>query len=179
MSAESFLRQLEKGEEEEKEVHSQGQELPSDETRREGKKAEEGIDISVGSAAPLRKHYILVGLHTCGDLGPTMLSYFAQSRHVIGLASVGCCYMKITCSSSDRNCDPERKGKVQRENGHSSPSIDRPLCQAAASSAPNPTLPGYPLSLFVTSLLPSSFLSFEAREVACHAVEAYSQRVEG
>ena len=48
VSAESFLRQLEKGE---KEVHSQGQELPSDETRREGKKAEEGIDISVGSAA--------------------------------------------------------------------------------------------------------------------------------
>ena len=82
MSAESFLRQLEKGE---KEVYSQGQELPSDETRREGKKAEEGIDISVGSAAPLRKHYILVGLHTCGDLGPTMLSYFAQSRHVIAI----------------------------------------------------------------------------------------------
>ena len=42
--------------------------------------------------------FVLTGLHTCGDLSATMLRVFAQSEHVLGLVSVGCCYMKLTAS---------------------------------------------------------------------------------
>jgi len=37
----------------------------------------------------------LVGLHTCGDLGPTIVRLFAESSKVTSLQSVGCCYMHI------------------------------------------------------------------------------------
>ncbi|XP_064101767.1 methyltransferase-like protein 25B [Macrobrachium nipponense] len=38
----------------------------------------------------------LLGLHTCGDLGPTLLRIFANSPACHGVVSVGCCYMKLT-----------------------------------------------------------------------------------
>lgn len=50
---------------------------------------------------PTRK-YLLVGLHTCGDLAPTILRLFAKSDSVVGVVSVGCCYMKVTCLSCDQ-----------------------------------------------------------------------------
>jgi len=37
----------------------------------------------------------LVGLHTCGDLGPTIVRLFAESSKVTSLQSVPCCYMHI------------------------------------------------------------------------------------
>lgn len=37
----------------------------------------------------------LVGLHTCGDLGPTMIRNFAQNNSVSFILGVGCCYMKM------------------------------------------------------------------------------------
>ncbi|XP_064406568.1 methyltransferase-like protein 25B [Halichondria panicea] len=46
------------------------------------------------------ERYILVGLHTCGDLAPTILRVFAGSGRVVGVASVGCCYMKLTCEGA-------------------------------------------------------------------------------
>ena len=51
--------------------------------------------------------FILVGLHTCGDLGPTMLRVFSQCDQMVGLASVGCCYMKLTCPSPGSSQDGE------------------------------------------------------------------------
>ena len=42
--------------------------------------------------------YILIGLHTCGDLAPTMLKVYSQSTQIVGLVSVGCCYMKLSTS---------------------------------------------------------------------------------
>lgn len=44
--------------------------------------------------------HVLVGLHTCGDLGPTMLRVFAACPHAQGLVSVGCCYMKMTTAEN-------------------------------------------------------------------------------
>ena len=44
--------------------------------------------------------HVLVGLHTCGDLGPTMLRVFATCPHARGLVSVGCCYMKMTTAEN-------------------------------------------------------------------------------
>lgn len=64
---------------------------------------------------------------------------------------VGCCYMKLTCAK--QNDLYERK--------------------AAACD-----FIGYPLSEYVRS--ESSFdthLSYEAREIACHAIEKYTQRL--
>ena len=85
---------------------------------------------------------LLVGLHTCGDLGPTMLRMFTTSPHIVGLISVGCCYMKLTCATE-----------------------------------PHPSAPiGYPLSSKVKSLQTHT-LSYESRELACHALELYRSRV--
>ena len=37
----------------------------------------------------------LVGLHTCGDLGPSIIKLFSSSVKASNLQSVGCCYMYI------------------------------------------------------------------------------------
>ena len=42
--------------------------------------------------------FILTGLHACGDLTPTFLRFYVSCDIAVGLASVGCCYMKITDS---------------------------------------------------------------------------------
>lgn len=39
---------------------------------------------------------VLCGLHACGDLTATILRMFVQSPHIAAIASVGCCYMKLT-----------------------------------------------------------------------------------
>ena len=108
-----------------------------------------------GEGGGSRRH-ILVGLHTCGDLGATMMRVFRESEDIAGLVSLGCCYMKLS----------SRKD--------TSDSIDRPSPPSSADSAAL----GYPLSDFVHSLLPSSSLSYEAREVACHSIDSYSRQLQ-
>ena len=39
--------------------------------------------------------YGIVGLHTCGDLGPTMIRQFAKLPEIRFILAIGCCYMKI------------------------------------------------------------------------------------
>ena len=99
------------------------------------------------------ERHILVGLHTCGDLGATMMRVFRESEAIAGLVSLGCCYMKLSSQEY-----------------HS----DRPLLTSSADSAAL----GYPLSDFVLSLLPSSSLSYEAREVACHSIDSYGRQLQ-
>ena len=91
--------------------------------------------------------HVLIGLHTCGDLGATMMRVFRESEEIAGLISLGCCYMKLSCR--DGSC-----------NDYTSSSAEAL---------------GYPLSEFVGSLLPGSSLSYEAREVSCHSIDAYSK----
>ncbi|KAL5467219.1 hypothetical protein EMCRGX_G031419 [Ephydatia muelleri] len=116
---------------------------------------------------PTRK-YLLVGLHTCGDLAPTILRLFAKSDSVVGVVSVGCCYMKVTCLSCDQP---------------PAPNIPTCECDMAATcvhtcATKDPRVPlGYPMSGRIMSL-PSHSLSYEAREMACHALEAYAERLE-
>jgi len=94
--------------------------------------------------ADSNKHAILVGLHACGDLSSTMLHMFTMCHHIIGLVSVGCCYMKLTCASAFK---------------------------------PHPSTPiGYPLSRKIKSL-DRHLLTYESRELACHALELYRGRV--
>jgi len=41
--------------------------------------------------------FIMTGLHACGDLTATMIRVFTGCPDIVGLASVACCYMKLTC----------------------------------------------------------------------------------
>lgn len=43
--------------------------------------------------------FILAGLHACGDLTPTLLRVFVNCKAAVGLASVACCYMKMSAST--------------------------------------------------------------------------------
>lgn len=38
----------------------------------------------------------VVGLHTCGDLGSSLVDFFSKSERAKVLAFVGCCHMKLT-----------------------------------------------------------------------------------
>jgi hypothetical protein len=97
--------------------------------------------------------FILVGLHTCGDLGPTLLRVYSQSQRLAGVLSVGCCYMKLSCTPGDPGGpppgDPSHGERGKR---------------------------GYPMSGWVADL-PSSRLSYEALEVACHSIDSYRDKI--
>ncbi|XP_053822951.1 methyltransferase-like protein 25B [Vidua chalybeata] len=41
---------------------------------------------------------LVTGLHACGDLSPALLCHFARSPAVAAVASVGCCYMKLSAA---------------------------------------------------------------------------------
>lgn len=49
-----------------------------------------------GAKSKCGEDFILTGLHACGDLTPTFLRFFINCSLAKGLASVGCCYMKLT-----------------------------------------------------------------------------------
>lgn len=88
-------------------------------------------------------NFLLVGLHTCGDLGPSMIKLFADSPAARGLVSVGCCYMKL----NEKRCEGLEDGKA------------------------------YPMSKHVQAMGTKAVLSYQAREVACHAFEVYVNRL--
>ena len=52
-----------------------------------------------------KESFILVGLHTCGNLSPTLLRSFVNCPEVKGIVLVGCCYMKLTCDVVETSCD--------------------------------------------------------------------------
>lgn len=39
----------------------------------------------------------LIGLHTCGDLGPTLIRNFTIEPEIKFILAIGCCYMKMNC----------------------------------------------------------------------------------
>jgi len=86
--------------------------------------------FQLGVRAQLR--YGLVGLHTCGDLGPTILHMFNKDHGAGAVVSVGCCYMKL------------------KEH--------------------------YPMSRYLKSF-DWGGLSYVSEELACHAIETYTQRL--
>ena len=77
--------------------------------------------------------YGVVGLHTCGDLGPLLIKLFVSSRRAVYLQSVGCCYMQMESL--------------------------------------------FPLSEFVKGTKWHD-LSHTARELSCHALETYIERLQ-
>ncbi|MEE6491404.1 hypothetical protein FKM82_016208 [Ascaphus truei] len=106
----------------------------------------------------LHSKFVLTGLHACGDLSVAMLRHFARCPSVVGITSVACCYMKITTAEM-----PQPPGVL-------SPSHSDETVQQAEY--------GYPMSSWVAQL-PGHKLSYKAREVACHAIEDYTERLKG
>ncbi|XP_016971471.1 protein RRNAD1 isoform X2 [Drosophila rhopaloa] len=84
----------------------------------------------------------IIGLHPCGNLGPTLMRMFLGCPQARFLNFVGCCYQKMTTQVTH-----------PREKVH-----------------------GYPLSRFLQDK-PEFQLSYEAREVSCHAMEVYRDRL--
>jgi hypothetical protein len=48
--------------------------------------------------------FALVGLHSCGDLVPTMLRVFAEKKEARALYAVSCCYMKLKAGTKPEVC---------------------------------------------------------------------------
>ncbi|NWI33776.1 RRNAD protein, partial [Sula dactylatra] len=47
---------------------------------------------------------LVTGLHACGDLSPALLRHFARSPAVAAVASVACCYMKLSTAPQPPCC---------------------------------------------------------------------------
>ena len=45
----------------------------------------------------------IIGLHTCGDLGPTLIRNFAHVPEIKFLLAIGCCYMKMDLNKWSAN----------------------------------------------------------------------------
>ncbi|KAH8365221.1 hypothetical protein KR084_006267 [Drosophila pseudotakahashii] len=84
----------------------------------------------------------IVGLHPCGNLGPTLMRMFLGCPQARFLNFVGCCYQKMTTQATH----------------------------------PKEQVHGYPLSEFLRDK-PECQLSYEAREISCHAMEVYQDRL--
>ncbi|XP_073847672.1 methyltransferase-like protein 25B [Musca autumnalis] len=93
----------------------------------------------------------IIGLHPCGDLGAILMRMFIKCQQAKFLNFVGCCYMKL---SSAECCGGESK--------------------LSSSSGKDY---GYPLSNYLRRNIASSMLSYEAREISCHAMELYHERL--
>lgn len=86
-------------------------------------------------------------MHPCGDLASILTNFFLKSSEAKFLNLVGCCYFKIT------TCDDLNENCLNY---------------------------GYPLSEYLKkrNIVPKWHrLSFEAREIACHAIEVYAHRL--
>lgn len=84
----------------------------------------------------------IIGLHPCGNLGPTLMRMFLSCPQATFLNFVGCCYQKMTTRATH----------------------------------PKERVNGYPLSRFLNEKT-FSHLSYEAREISCHATEVYRDRL--
>ena len=60
------------------------------------RKSRDVDNVEIGGSGDNGRQFILTGLHACGDLTATMLRVFATCPDIVGLGSVGCCYMKLS-----------------------------------------------------------------------------------
>ena len=102
------------------------------------------------------RRFVLTGLHTCGDLAPSMLRLFSESERVVGLASVGCCYMKMADDGPSKGAREEEEGGGRGGGVFMSRFLQEEL-QTSHGYSP----------------------SYQARELACHSISAYSVRLRG
>ncbi|XP_072166806.1 methyltransferase-like protein 25B [Diadema setosum] len=149
--------------------------------------------------------FALVGLHTCGDLAPTMLRVFAKCKQARALASVACCYMKMESalpsahsgglidqdtqtgvSSTEEKFQTDtqsfqqvdQNGRNHQEIVEGSSTRGDELCSTSngMNSSETVTSRGFPMSKCLSDLGDSE-IQFEALELACHSLASYKQRL--
>lgn len=47
-------------------------------------------------STPEKISILLIGLHTCGDLAPTIIRFFTDIEEIIGIYNLGCCYNRLS-----------------------------------------------------------------------------------
>lgn len=81
----------------------------------EDKEIGDGNEKSAGTGESIRsigelgnvghgRGFALVGLHSCGDLVPTMLRVFAERKECKAVHAVSCCYMKLKTGRKAQVC---------------------------------------------------------------------------
>ncbi|XP_006821494.1 methyltransferase-like protein 25B [Saccoglossus kowalevskii] len=127
---------------------------------------------AAGHSEKQNDKFVFAGLHTCGDLGPTMLRVFTKCLNAKALVSVGCCYSKMTCKTV-QPAQPPHRGKSCTH----SDCIDEVKTQRIGGDDPTISQPvGFPMSCWLESI-PNHELNYEPRELACHSVDIYCQRL--
>ncbi|KAM7341958.1 methyltransferase-like protein 25B [Cochliomyia hominivorax] len=116
------------------------------------------IEKALSLSAKDQYTFGIIGLHPCGDLGAILMRMFLQCKQAKFLNFVGCCYQKLFT----REKRPENKQKVKK------------YC---VSNEMEPKFFGYPLSDYLKSNTGDVRLSYEAREISCHAMELYNERL--
>ena len=111
-----------------------------------------------GYKEELRK-VMIVGLHTCGDLAPTLLRIFCSCSTIVGCVLVGCCYMRLTAEEPPFEDCLTTEDHVISNNGHTKPV-------------------GYPLSDYVKRKS-CHRQCYNGLEAACHALLCYRKKLLG
>ena len=75
-----------------------GMKQSNNENRTATQKCMDKVLPDSSSVNEVKDLFLLAGLHTCADLGPTMLRVFAKCPTAHALVSVACCYMKMSCA---------------------------------------------------------------------------------
>ncbi|XP_030832567.1 protein RRNAD1 isoform X2 [Strongylocentrotus purpuratus] len=146
--------------------------------------------------------FVIAGLHTCGDLAPTMLRVFSKCAQARALTSVACCYMKMKCAlpgeaaplpsaeaqetvqngiSRKRSHSPSSQDSSTSDDSHDilessseTTNLNSDSCQMDDNRTLN--LKGYPMSEFVQSL-GGAVIEFTAMDLGCHFLESYRKKL--
>lgn len=59
------------------------------------------IDSCYGNTS-VNQNVLMIGLHCCGDLTPTMMRYFSEVDFISGLCCVSCCYHRMIFDGKSR-----------------------------------------------------------------------------
>ncbi|KAF2364002.1 Methyltransferase domain [Trinorchestia longiramus] len=152
----------------------------------------QGTAPSCGGGVCRNEHttFGLTGLHTCGDLAPVMLRLFLNCPQCSYVVSVACCYMKLSlvphrgdaCTAGAVATSTNallREGKVWDNTADSNSQINAQFEKSSGVLGDGGGAVeeyGYPMSQHCGGH-PAHDLSYAARELACHALEAYTERL--
>ena len=127
------------------------------------------------------KSFVLAGLHACGDLSTAMLRLFVEVPPAVGVVSVACCYMKLSERAGGSSKDASSCSDASSEDATFDLSSSKDLTFDSSSSELSQQnclkKSGYPMS-DTTARIPGHYLSYEAKELSCHALENYAEKLE-
>ena len=123
----------------------------------------------------------IIGLHACGDLTAILMKIFADCKQAKLLCIVGCCYEKLSSNTirlvkflyNSALIKPYTRLKIKKKTPRTSNYSNFNNYFYVSRS----TEDGYPLSRFLKNRTHNWFLSYKAKEIACHAQEIYCKRL--